>query len=285
MPDTSPLPFRTILVAAANPDQANRLAAAARCFASTDGRSVVEVIHVAPPNEDQSPLDLLLEAAGDFSADLLVVGARSHTLASRLAMLAPCPVLMVPEGHELSMDHILVPVDLSQHSADALRVAAALAGLGPGSRLSVLSVDVEDAAAIVHDPGLDGERRAEHEQELRQFTRSVIGGAIEVQLVASPLRRSSAVLHHPGLSLPHAIEGADVAATIAQIADEESASLIVVGTRGRSRSAGVLLGSVTEKLIQFARPPVLAMKRAGAHLSILESILGRIARPSTTHTN
>ena len=49
------------------------------------------------------------------------------------------------------------------------------------------------------------------------------------------------------------------ARSIADVADEVGADLIVVGTRGHSALAGVFLGSVTQKLLHLAGCPVLCV--------------------------
>ena len=46
---------------------------------------------------------------------------------------------------------------------------------------------------------------------------------------------------------------------IEDIATEANADLIVAGTRGHSPVAGLLLGSVTQRLLHIARRPVLAV--------------------------
>ncbi len=70
-------------------------------------------------------------------------------------------------------------------------------------------------------------------------------------------------------------EGVNVAHTIGRVAQRQGADLIVMATRGRSRSAAILLGSVTEEMIIETRVPLLAVKHFGARLSVLQALLDR----------
>jgi nucleotide-binding universal stress UspA family protein len=54
-----------------------------------------------------------------------------------------------------------------------------------------------------------------------------------------------------------------VAHVIAEIAKEESADLVAAGTRGHSAIGGMLLGSVTQRLLGIAECPVLVVPHAG----------------------
>ena len=54
------------------------------------------------------------------------------------------------------------------------------------------------------------------------------------------------------------------AAAIAKVADEIGADLIVVGGRGRSGVTGVLVGSVSQRLLHIASQPVLVVPEKAA---------------------
>jgi nucleotide-binding universal stress UspA family protein len=57
----------------------------------------------------------------------------------------------------------------------------------------------------------------------------------------------------------------NIADRIAEIAADASADLIVVGTRGHSAFGGLMLGSVTRRLLHVAGCPVLAVPPLKAH--------------------
>ena len=59
------------------------------------------------------------------------------------------------------------------------------------------------------------------------------------------------------------------------MAQEQNVDMKVMATRGRSRSATILLGSVTEGVIIEARTPVLVVKHFGARLGLLQVLMDR----------
>ncbi len=50
-------------------------------------------------------------------------------------------------------------------------------------------------------------------------------------------------------------------------------NLIVAGTRGKSGGAFLLLGSVTEPLIETTNVPLLAVKKKGSNLGFIDALL------------
>jgi nucleotide-binding universal stress UspA family protein len=177
-------------------------------------------------------------------------------MARRLAMKAPCSLLLVPEGAPARLDRIMAAVDYSTASALALSVATALASNKGLSRCHALHV-FEDAPSVTATGG-EGRR-------LREFSE-----------FASPLD-----LHDVEVR-PIFAEGASVSPTIQRVAAADQVDLIVMGTRGRSPAAAVLLGSESEQTLTESPIPVLVVKHRGERVGLLEILLDRDLRSRPT---
>lgn len=148
----------------------------------------------------------------------------------------------------VNLRSILSPVDFSETSRDALRVAGALAE-PQKSRLIVLTV-VDTLLAEAAKLQL-GEQRAKAETEaaLREFVAAAWGD------VAPPVE----------IILKTA--NGDAASAILEAAAKEGVGLIVVGTQGLSGVRKLLLGSTTERILRRTPVPVLAVPSAATESS------------------
>jgi nucleotide-binding universal stress UspA family protein len=201
-----------------------------------------------------SHLDRLLEAAGESSSDLILVGHRRtargrRSSSRRLAMKAPCSVWMVPEGVPPRISAVLAAADFSQPSAHAVSLATLIAqraGLGKCAVLHVIPPNVLSFDAV------------EQKEVGRAFERFL-----------NPLD-----LH--GVDIRQVVvEGGSVAGAAAHNVASNGVDLLVLGTRGRSPSAAVLLGSESEGVLLESTVPVLVTKDRGERLGILSALLGR----------
>lgn len=213
-------------------------------------------------------LDRLLSYAAEQEVDLILVGRPTDqqpaagSLVQRLAMKAPCSVWIVPDDSPLHVKKILVPIDFSEHSADAMLVATSMARLVGDAECLPLHVYVNDAVLTYeeYEPIAQGEEK----QAYDQFVAPIDCRNVNVT--------------------PLFVEGGDIAHTIHRVASEQSVDLKVMSTRGRSSSAAILLGSVTEGVIREARTPVLVVKHFGAQLGLLQLLLDRtFKRRSSPH--
>lgn len=226
----------------------------------------------APNLKPGELLDDLVLTAEEMRADLVVTGASNRTLARRLAMMAPCSVLVVPENTVPDLKQVAVGVDFSVQSADALRIGCALVERSGGVCRAI-------AVACADDPWLEwGEDRRLAESHLAEFLDQVVPGG-RVSWCIEDIVHSAASIGEAFLALPHAIEGADIASTITMAAERCGAGLLLMGTRGRTPAASILIGSVTEKVIQMTGSPTLAVKLHGAKLGLMAGILERLRMP------
>ncbi|MGC5050907.1 universal stress protein [Micromonospora sp. DT48] len=195
------------------------------------------------------PPALLLEEASR-QAGLLVLGSRGHggfagLLAGSTAVAvtahAHCPVVVVrgrPTGGDRA-GHVAVGVDGSEHSLLALGFAFEQAALHQ------VPLHVVRAWQPRRDQWhLDGEQArdaalAEHRAELDEALRRWQGTFPDVEVT---------------------VETAAAAPAGLLIDASRNARLIVVGTRGRGGLRGMLLGSVSQQLIQHAHCPVAVVR-------------------------
>ncbi len=140
------------------------------------------------------------------------------------------------------MNTLLIPVDGSEASIRALQVGIDKAARAPGTTVHLLNVQPAIPASItdfVRAESVADLHREEGEKALVQ---------------ARALLASTKVDHRV------AIEVGPVAETIATYAREQACDAIVMGTRGHGPVTGLLLGSVTNKVISLVEIPVTLVK-------------------------
>jgi nucleotide-binding universal stress UspA family protein len=147
------------------------------------------------------------------------------------------------------IDGILCPVDFSDRSLEALDRAFELSEEF-SSNLYVLHVIKDfarDAAAIQAGVGfgIESFRDQLHADAMRQVD----------QLIESRTPVRTGVLG--------VVEHGDPAVRIAEEADRRDADLIVIASRGRSMLGRLVLGSVTERVLQISECPVLVIPPSG----------------------
>jgi len=201
----------------------------------------------------------VLEVTVQVQPDLVVIARDDfgHDLAIRLARKAPCSVMVIPGHEEPQLEGIMVPTDFSIHCEHALDVATAF-GVAEGIRYidSVHVYEIHRFAHRVTTP-LNELRRLMEEyakDEHDAFLARVDTKGIQVRAkqVCSPLT-------------PQAI---------CREAEESGCNLLVVGCRGKDTLTAMLLGSNAEELMRLSPVPVIASKKKGTGLQLLNAILG-----------
>jgi nucleotide-binding universal stress UspA family protein len=225
--------------------------------AATDqGHAVVltapAALRFLPPGAD------VAEAALADGAEVVLVGeghgGAGRSLAGRLVRQASASVWFVPDDAPPAFRRILVPVDYSIRAADSLRVASTLGRLTGADEC--LALHVWFNSCVIETPGEDRRARERWAAAHARFMSRIDTLAVPV----SPLFR----------------EGADVARTVARVAEEEGADLIVMASRGRTRAAGLLTESAAGRVLRDTRVPLLVVKHFGARLGMLRALFEKL---------
>jgi nucleotide-binding universal stress UspA family protein len=178
----------------------------------------------------------ILEEAGETQPDLIIMGRHGYTGLTRLLMgsvtarvigHSSCHVLVVPREVPLSFKRLLVASDGSEFSKAAWTEALSLAKT-MGSDLVGVSVAASDRDIPVATKVVRGLEEAAREQGITLDTMIPMGRPEE---------------------------------GVVKAADFKGASLIIVGSHGRTGLKRLLMGSVAERVIGDAKCPVLVVKK------------------------
>jgi nucleotide-binding universal stress UspA family protein len=204
-----------------------------------------------------SPKDEIPRIAGEWNADLVVLGARGLGRVKRfllgsvslaVARRVSCPVLVV-KGRARKLASILVGMDGSEDSFQALRFLLSLP-LARQTKLRLLSV-VEPIRYPTSAPGAVRGHLARMLKEVENERRG------ELEKV---LDKAAAQLEGSLTRVTRSTPTGNPADVIVAVAAAHDADLVVVGARGLGGMTRLLLGSVSEKVLGYARCPVLIVK-------------------------
>jgi len=136
---------------------------------------------------------------------------------------------------------LLVAVDGSEHAAKAVEAAGRLAA---ASNAHVVVVHQRSDGAADHGPTVPSEEGADAAQ-------AIVDVAVMALRAAGAASASGRVVR--GLK-------GEEAQAIMDVARDEDVDIVVVGPRGLGRLAGLLVGSVTDRLVQLSDRPVLVVR-------------------------
>lgn len=191
---------------------------------------------------DKAPAQAILETAESIDADLIVMGTHGRTgwrrallgsVAENVVHHTDRPVLCIPADTPPSIGKILCPVNFTPIARVALEQAALLAETFDAELLIVHVTDAIDQASDVA-----GEFAAWIEPHVRNRCR-----------------------------YSHLLASGNAAEETIRMAHDAHADLVVLGAQHKRFADATVLGTTTERVIRFAKRPVLAvMAPASSHV-------------------
>jgi nucleotide-binding universal stress UspA family protein len=206
------------------------------------------------------PATMIVEEARDFAADVVMVGSRGHgaiatlilgSVSAEVVDHAPSPVLVAKRPN---LSRVVIATDDSPSARAAEDVVAGWPVFGG------LPIDVVSVADAVHPwtsgiaPGFQRQARDAYAQELA-----------EASHLAERFAREAALrLRGAGRLAEATVRRGDPPAEIIELAEQRGADLVVLGSRGRSAIAEIVLGSVVRNVLAGSDASVLVVRDKGA---------------------
>lgn len=211
-----------------------------------------------------NPTDRLIKLAQKKDVDLLMLGRKqglkgSGAIPMKVLRAAHRSVLLVPETLPKKMDKILVPVDFSEHSQRALRQALKVQE-NSDIPLEVVCQYVYDLPSGWHTTGKSEKEfsaimRQHAEENYQKFIRKL---PAEYQNIRCVFVQD---------------DNHDPVQEIYDLAVQEQADLIVVGSKGKTAAAAALMGSVAERLAEHnVNIPLLIVKDKNENIGFLQAL-------------
>ncbi len=150
---------------------------------------------------------------------------------------------------KLRLEKILVPVDFSDFSEEALHKGLGLAE-DYGATLLVLHVMLEPQTSMPYEVYVDWEKiKAEVSEDSEKHMSRLITDDLKQRVNIEPI-----------------IAWGDPALKILQVAKDKGVDLIVMATHGRTGLSRVFMGSVADRIVRKAHCPVMVIRsREGEH--------------------
>lgn len=203
------------------------------------------------------PFDGILQAAAEVSADLIVMGTHRKqllldvfvgTTIERVIRKGARPVLMVNNEAQRRYDNVVVPFDMSDASANALRTALAMGLIGEGG------------ATLLHAFMPVGKGK----MQMAGSNQAAIDSyaASERQRATDELVRFLVANNFGDGRWSVRVEEGGPIDVISRAVSEMRADILVMGTHGRSALFRALIGSVTEEALRSLNVDILAVPLA-----------------------
>ncbi|NBC01568.1 MAG: universal stress protein [Bacteroidetes bacterium] len=215
--------------------------------------------------------DAVEQYATEVAAGLLVIGTHGRggvrrlllgSVAERLIRHTTRDVLAVRERARTGpVKHLLVPVDFSVHSKQAVRRGKQLAALY-GARVSLLFVAEQRTVPVFSDTGLPSFTVQEMDDVIVENAPRALNALDAEVSVGSPHEKpptkdfDDSTQGDAAIETAHHVRRGGVDEAIVDFVKEEAVDLIVMGSHGVSGTERKLLGNTTAQVLRNAPSPV-----------------------------
>ncbi|MEM9832075.1 MAG: universal stress protein [Bacteroidota bacterium] len=212
--------------------------------------------------QEGSPIETILKLCKVKNIDLVLMGRKkslrgSGIVSSRIARKCPCSLMLITEDFPLAIQKVLLPLDFSPHSGLAAKLGW---DVHQKTQAELLAVHMYSVPTGYHTTGKSYQEFANimkgHAEKAYQkfLAKHEIPDEVPCEFVLTRDGKYSDLTYN--------------------LAEEKQVDLIIIGSKGRTSAASVLMGSVSEKLVYLdSHIPVLIVKSKGENMSFLDALL------------
>lgn len=202
----------------------------------------------------------ILKVANDQDSDLIILGRKKvsdSVLSTRVARRSPCNLLLIPEGVELKLDKIFIPVDFSDYSSLSLERTLELT---KDTKSKIYLQNVYQVPSSYRYSGKTYE-------EFAEIMKGHASNDLDI-LIKNVKTQSQELI--PVCSLDKDGKIIDLALSEAS---KKKVDLMVMGAKGRTTTSALFIGSKSERMIRINENiPLMIIRKKGAVAGILESL-------------
>jgi nucleotide-binding universal stress UspA family protein len=210
--------------------------------------------------KEGDPLETMLRWSKVKNVDLIIMGRKNNykgsgSLAKKAAHKSPCSVLFFTESQiNQKITQLMVPIDFSSYSLLSLHAALEIAK-DPRSIKCYHLYDVPSGYSKIG-------------KSYEEFSEIMLKNAKDDY--QEFIKKNNL----PELDCTFILKKEDnKAKTLLEVAAKEGIDFIIIGSRGRTDSASMVIGSVVENLININNEiPMLILKKKGETMKFLEAL-------------
>lgn len=196
------------------------------------------------------------------NADLIVLGRKkslkgSGILSNQIVRKSPASILFVTETYNPSIKRVLVPVDFSRHSVLSLNLARKLQE----------QADVAIHFSHLYNVPIGFYKTGKTHKEFAEIMKGHAMNDMKDFLSENNVEEAYPCEYILADDQPKA-------QLINEHAHKSEADLILIGSRGRTKSSALLIGSIVEKVLQLDSDiPILVVKSRGENMGFFEALM------------
>mgnify|MGYP006270512675 CR=1 FL=1 len=209
-----------------------------------------------------NPLEVLLKTARIKNIDLMVMGRKrdlkgSGILAGHVIRKSPTSMLIVPEGYRNGLKKMFLPVDFSRHSQMTYQVATII------KERTRAAIEFEHAYKLPLGYYKTGKTREEFQQIMKNHAVADFKKFCLENNIGEDCKCKF-----------HLAEEKSVEELLYDRARRAETDLILIGSRGRTKTSALLIGSIVEKLVfEDTDIPIMVVKNKGESMTFFEALM------------